>query len=377
MLRNAETFSESRFNKIKTLSAIAAIALAGVMQAGSPASAEVTIYSGGTWDKHSAGSAGQTEVPDVRIEKPAEPPIIGAMPMLQSVNAGSTSVTEALDRAPDDESMTVTGYSAGAVEVRHALQTSNSTTDRVTEVRLPGDPCARNGILRLAEAQMLTGTSCGPDMQLASDTIVTEFGYQQDPIFNMPHMPATLAQAANMLAGYYNAKQGHGSYDYLDPDTIDPSRKTVVVNGNVHTVTLKNDTSASVQYLREHGMFPSVADESAINSMVGFTDEVVPVTPPPSEAPVAVTPVSANIEPPRVVTPEAPQYRPPELAAASSWVDTSASSANVTIESYAVDIERAAPVAAPQIAQVANQVHEAVANVQQQANQFLAQFAPR
>ena len=376
MLRNAETFSESRFNKIKTVSAIAAIALAGVMQAGSPASAEVTIYSGGTWDKHSGGSAGQTEAPDVRIEKPAEPPIIGAMPMLQSVDAGSTSVTEALDRAPDDESMTVTGYSAGAVEVRHALQTSDSTTDRVTKVTLPGDPCARNGILRLTEAQMLTGTSCGPDMQLAPGTIVTEFGYEQDPIFNMPHMPANLAQAANMLAGYYNAKQGHGSYDYLDPDTIDPSRKTVVVNGNVHTVTLKNDTSASVQYLREHGIFPSVADESAINAMVGFTDEVVPVTPPPSEVP-AVTPVFANIEPSQVVTPVAPQYQPPEVAAASSWVDTSASSADVAIESYAVDIERVVPAAAPQIAQVAIQAHEAVANAQQQANQFLAQFVPR
>lgn len=376
MLRNAETFSESRFNKIKTVSAIAAIALAGVMQAGSPAFAEVTIYSGGTWDKHSAGSAGQTEAPDVRIEKPAEPPIIGAMPMLQSVDAGSTSVTEALDRAPDDESMTVTGYSAGAVEVRHALQTSDSTTDRVTKVTLPGDPCARNGILRLTEAQMLTGTSCGPDMQLAPGTIVTEFGYEQDPIFNMPHMPANLAQAANMLAGYYNAKQGHGSYDYLDPDTVDPSRKTVVVNGNVHTVTLKNDTSASVQYLREHGIFPSVADESAINSMVGFTDKVVPVTPPPSEVP-AVTPVSANIEPSQVVTPVAPQYQPPEVAAASSWVDTSASSADVAIESYAVDIERVVPAVAPQIAQVAIQAHAAVATAHQQANQFLAQFAPR
>lgn len=376
MLRNAETFSESRFNKIKTISAVAAIALAGVMQAGSPASAEVTIYSGGTWDKNSAGSAGQTEVPDVRIEKPAEPPIIGAMPMLQSVDAGSTSVTEALDRAPDDESMTVTGYSAGAVEVRHALQTSDSTTDRVTKVTLPGDPCARNGILRLTEAQMLTGTSCGPDMQLAPGTIVTEFGYEQDPIFNMPHMPANLAQAANMLAGYYNAKQGHGSYDYLDPDTIDPSRKTVVVNGNVHTVTLKNDTSASVQYLREHGIFPSVADESAINSMVGFTDEVVPVTPPPSEMP-ALTPVSANIEPSQVVTPETPLYQPPEVAAASSWVDTSASSADGVIESYVADVKRVAPAAAPQIVQVAIQAHEAVANVQQQANQFLGQFAPR
>ena len=195
-------------------------------------------------------------------------------------------------------------------------------------------------------------------------------------IFNMPHMPANLAQAANMLAGYYNAKQGHGSYDYLDPDTVDPSRKTVVVNGNVHTVTLKNDTSASVQYLREHGIFPSVADESAINAMVGFTDEVVPVTPPPSEVP-AVTPVFANIEPSQVVTPVAPQYQPPEVAAASSWVDTSASSADVAIESYAVDIERVVPAAAPQIAQVAIQAHEAVANAQQQANQFLAQFVPR
>lgn len=372
MLRNAETFSESRFNKIKATGAIAAIAVAGVIQVGSPASAEVTVYSGGTWDKYSAGSAGQTEVPDIRIEKPAEPPMIGAIPMLQSVNAGSTSVGNALERIPDSESVTVTGYSAGAIEVRHALQPGGSAdVSQVKAVVLPGDPCARNGILRLPEAQAFTGTSCGPDMQLAPGATVTEFGYQQDPIFNLQHMPSNLAQAANALAGYYNVHQGHGSYDNLDPDTIDPDRKTVTVNGNVHTVTLKNNTSASVQYLREHGVFPSPADEATINAAVGFTDEVVP--PPAPVEPAYVTPVAAPVESPVPI----PQQYETVAVATSDWVAETSDSTYTAIELYASNVQVAAPIVALQVQQVVVQAQQAVANVQQQADQFLGQFMPR
>lgn len=338
------------------LIAIGAVGVSSMMlsaeaAAQSPAESAVQIYGeqivvGGTNDPHAksmpnlGGSLHLSESPDSTVSYAAQAgPLVGVQTYNVSVEQATGSVTERLHS--DGERKTVTGFSQGGDAVGRAaanayaagtLDTERTKLILVGDPMNPGVPGGPRGI-----AYSLPSIPGFESMHVRGDTGATEIiepCLQYDPIcrFNP-------ADPVNMVLGYI-AHTGQGPY--TNYNTVDTSKAVVETHGTVTSVT----------YLT-----PSPVEElMAANAPKPTTvSEVVSLETPAPAVELEVIPVAAAME----------------------WVDTSASDATDTITSYASDIQVAIPAATPQIEQLAVQAHTAIAVAQQQATDFLSQFAPK
>ena len=310
---NAEkSLNKNRFHttEIMTKGLVVATA-AGIMIGNGIANADKDVYIGGTWDKQSQGNAGLTTEPDARVQQPAEPPIIGAIQMPESIRVGAQNTGREVQALDPTQNVDFNAYSGGRYVLQMALGLGGTVDpQRVASIQIAGDPCGLQGAGRLPLVQdLIGGVRCDSWAGIAPGTPITSIGFEKDTIYNIGHPPGTIQEIVEAVAGYYNVVDGHGGYEHLDINTIDPSRLEIVEVGGVKYITILAEKSATAEFIEEHGYKLSPAELQIVNAWAGFNVQpqqtlvathdavaVIPASLPQGEAPSNPDPVAEYFE---------------------------------------------------------------------------------